>query len=873
MPRYMESSCCRGRRPSGVFGRRRYPRPDLVARLLRDRRVARIIAAPSGFGKSCLAFEYADVVFGFQRTFWINARSPCFLRDLDAGVLLGQMLEVDRDAALVVFEDVPVLDPDRSAAFASLVDELLKREIEVVATCVPSAKACVRAQRDCMMLSGRDLLLGEDEAELAREAGVGASPRVGSLPAERVACLCWADDGVERMLEGLAREELPGDVRLFMLVFLAAQSGTFDDVAGLTCAERFDEVAGIIERGYPMFGVDVRSRVFAAVRVGVDGLARIFSAWADGLASSAGERGEEEVCGRIADVVMRTSGSRRACALMGAVSSRAAVGSWLARRGWNVVFSGDAAAFLDLRESAPRSSAGRRDTLAAMGAWACAMAGDEQRADECARLVMRSRCSDDAVRVKACLALVSSDDDSLRSRARSVLLEQLLPPSCEGEPPKRPQTLRSDDVIAWPWLVETLLSLDGGIERACVLWESYLPAGPPERAALLLSASWVMREIARRAGAGEAASEAPCETRASARDARDRLAAGVARLVGAAYRDEGLGWCALAAWRATGRGFTVDDAAASGVPADALTRLAELDVRLARKPASLERSASSRPFGRAGCSSDVSGEGEVRAVVSSAVPILHVSLFGGLEVRIGDTRVDADRLNRSKSKALLAILAIGRGRETARDRLAELLWPASDPGIARRNFYSVLSQLKRALSLEDGSCPYLTTTRASCRLDTGSVVCDLDEFENLCRSLMFGGEDERHWERSYAVLRERFAEDLMPAEASVDYIARARSRCRVQLVDALVAASARLGAQGEPRGALWFAREAVNRDASREDAYVALMEAQIASGQRAAAIDAYFACRRYLSEELGIDPSPRIVELYRSVIETEAAFI
>ncbi len=50
------------------------------------------------------------------------------------------------------------------------------------------------------------------------------------------------------------------------------------------------------------------------------------------------------------------------------------------------------------------------------------------------------------------------------------------------------------------------------------------------------------------------------------------------------------------------------------------------------------------------------------------------------------------------------------------------------------------------------------------------------------------------------------------------------------------------------------------------------MEAQIASGQRAAAIDAYFACRRYLSEELGIDPSPRVVELYRSIIETEASF-
>ncbi len=51
-----------------------------------------------------------------------------------------------------------------------------------------------------------------------------------------------------------------------------------------------------------------------------------------------------------------------------------------------------------------------------------------------------------------------------------------------------------------------------------------------------------------------------------------------------------------------------------------------------------------------------------------------------------------------------------------------------------------------------------------------------------------------------------------------------------------------------------------------------MMEAQIASSQRGAAIDTYFECRRFLGEHLGIDPSRRVVELYRSVIETEESF-
>lgn len=49
------------------------------------------------------------------------------------------------------------------------------------------------------------------------------------------------------------------------------------------------------------------------------------------------------------------------------------------------------------------------------------------------------------------------------------------------------------------------------------------------------------------------------------------------------------------------------------------------------------------------------------------------------------------------------------------------------------------------------------------------------------------------------------------------------------------------------------------------------MEAQLGAGQRAAAIDTYLSCRRYLVEELGIDPSPSIVALYRSAVEAEEA--
>lgn len=91
----------------------------------------------------------------------------------------------------------------------------------------------------------------------------------------------------------------------------------------------------------------------------------------------------------------------------------------------------------------------------------------------------------------------------------------------------------------------------------------------------------------------------------------------------------------------------------------------------------------------------------------------------------------------------------------------------------------------------------------------------------------------------------------------------------MQLVDALVAAAERLVAADDAQEGLWFARAALRRDRTREDAYTALMRAQIAAGQRTSALETYFECRRFLTTELGIDPSLATMELYRSIIETE----
>ncbi|MEF9876407.1 MAG: SARP family transcriptional regulator, partial [Gordonibacter sp.] len=146
MTSYLAKSACNGHRPSHLASRRHYPRPDLIARLLRERHVARFLVAPVGFGKSGLAMEYAEVVFSFDQVFWIDGRSPCFLRDLDRGIIASELSALESRPFLAVFDDVPPLDAVRADSFSAAFDSLLARDCEVLVCCAPSCDAFAASQ-------------------------------------------------------------------------------------------------------------------------------------------------------------------------------------------------------------------------------------------------------------------------------------------------------------------------------------------------------------------------------------------------------------------------------------------------------------------------------------------------------------------------------------------------------------------------------------------------------------------------------------------------------------------------------------------------------------------------------------------------------
>lgn len=887
MSTFIESAACRGRRPQGLVARVHHQRSELVARLLKERRVARFLVAPDGFGKTSLAYAYADVVFSFAHVFWLSCRSPCFLRDLDAGRIGADVLRLDESASLVVFEDLPRLDAERAASFSGLLDALLERGVEVIVSCAPSCDVYGGLQQGRLVLAGADLLLTPAEWRVSlRGEDADADDSVPSA-AERVACLRWKESGEADLLAGLRREELPSDLLLAMFALLALGEGDLDDLGAFLSVgrQRTEEVVGLLARDYPFLGVERRDGSFSAARVSIGSLAEAVGPLFDLLAQASAFETRDALAGRFADALVVRGEHARAMELALAFATKQGASSWAASRGWRYLADGHPLPLRQACDALARSAFKKDPSYNALAAWAAYELADAAGAASFARRAAFGQATPCAEAVLSCVLLVRGGSQERDARVLQTLELQVVRLAESAGAAGESTAGEWLDALALGRLALAFhegaaLGLEAWLELAEGL-EAASEGSAAREAALLMAASWLFEDLAS-GGARVRASRAETGGEGSDPDAvgRDdllrvaRFTASCADRKGAAARTD---WCehlAFSALENFSKAMPELPLVLPGAPA--LARLRRFELSLLAQREDYRKSCARRDRQMSEfyeTHPNVFRDDARTAPATSAparvmAPMLHVSLFGSMELRLGDEVVDPKLVRQQKVKVLLAVLVLARGREVTRDRLAQMLWPQSAPASARKNLYSAWSKLSRALTVE-GSCPYLIRDQLGCRVNARLVTSDVAEFESICRTLLFGKSEELEWEKLYASVEESFADELMPAEVENETIVALRDKYHVQLLDALLVAARRLMRAGEAQGALWFAREALRRDRTREDAYATLMEAQIAAGQRGAAIDTFFACRRYLADELGIDPSPRIVGLYRSVIEVE----
>ncbi len=840
MKSFLMNSACSGHRPKKAGRRRRYTRPRLMKRMMEERHVVRILTAPQGFGKTALAAEYAESIFGFVNVFWIDCHSPCFLRDLDEGAIATTLQGAATESSLVIFEDVPYLDDGRAQALSSAFDTLLTCGWEVVATTLPPFNSFAERQPDCLTLEAPDFLVLDDEVNLAVEQ----SRLLPQARVERVASLVWGEDEEREVFyRSLRGEELPPEMRLAMLTMLIMEDGDLDEVTEFVRGFKRDAWR-FLARHYPHLGIDLVSETFYPVTVPVDLIAGAYKASMEYSTEKAGFLGRDAYSTRLADLLVSKGGYRRACEIMKSLCARKRRMPWIERHGATFLESGQIAPLQNLFDSLGARPTGLSPRCLTDAAVRLCLLEEREAA---ARMALRTMAHPDASPLLVCEAALVGEEcgsEELRKRATRIL-QRAATPVIEGT------ELPDDEMTILRHLAASRLQICKDplqAVRYLLAIEEAIPQSIPARYQIIYLLNCASGRTSVGAGIG---------SRAWLREARESLCALALRCANA--------YTAIRSDIALLDAMIMDALAplVGDVTGSMARRRGVDDLMMSLTLQRQEWAARTKPA--------LPPNSEPAKSEGQAAPEMRVRLFGGMEVRIGGKVVAPEAFRKQKAKTLLAILVLHRGYEVPRQELLDIMWPSSTADRAVANFYSLWSVLRRAVSTPDGQCPYLVRNQTSCMVDLRYVHSDIEELEAICRMLIFDTLDTRIWMDAYERLSGEFFCDLLPSETDNHYIVGMRAKYRARTVDACVVAANRLCDAGEVQTALWFAHSSLELDKHREDVYHVLIRAQHLSGRRTSAMETYFAYLKFIGEELGMEPSSRIVNLYNEMLTCSSA--
>ena len=244
--------------------------------------------------------------------------------------------------------------------------------------------------------------------------------------------------------------------------------------------------------------------------------------------------------------------------------------------------------------------------------------------------------------------------------------------------------------------------------------------------------------------------------------------------------------------------------------------------------------------------------------MSTYDPTMEFRVLGPIEV-IGE--LGTVNLGGPQQRRLLAVLLSDPGRVLTFERLVEVLWPERDePANARRSAITYVSRLRSALG--DG---LVQTTDAGYLLDVSGLSIDADRFVALLAHARTLPSDRAAdvFDEALALWRGPVFGDLTDewwARPLAKKLEELRLTAMAERVDALAAASWDGRAIAE-------ATSLVDAHPLREQFVERAMRGLHAVGRTADALRSFQTYRTALADQTGLDPTPALVALERSIAQ------
>jgi DNA-binding SARP family transcriptional activator len=255
---------------------------------------------------------------------------------------------------------------------------------------------------------------------------------------------------------------------------------------------------------------------------------------------------------------------------------------------------------------------------------------------------------------------------------------------------------------------------------------------------------------------------------------------------------------------------------------------------------------------------------------------LGIGLLGPFAASVGGASIVPSA---SKQRRLLALLAIGGGREVGMAAIAEELWQGCPPAGPSAAVQTYVKQLRQRITVAAASrlspCvdakEILIRGHSGYRLFMPEVRVDGREFELLVRQghqALADGDDER----GVRLLSEGLALWRGPALGDVRASGALRAEAlrldevRLAAVESRIEAEMRLGRHVHLVSEL---TALTSLHPLQESLHAQLMVALYRSGRPSQALEAFRRLREVSVRELGIEPSRRLQELHRWVLAGE----
>ncbi len=223
-------------------------------------------------------------------------------------------------------------------------------------------------------------------------------------------------------------------------------------------------------------------------------------------------------------------------------------------------------------------------------------------------------------------------------------------------------------------------------------------------------------------------------------------------------------------------------------------------------------------------------------------------------------------------QSLLAYLVLHRQTPQPRQQIAFLLWPDSSEGQARTNLRRSLHTLRQVFP-EVGQFITIEAKSLQWRSDT-SFWSDITAFEQAVQPAethaleQSSPEISEVMEAAIGLYRGKLLPDCYD-----EWIEPERDRLHQLCLRSHMDLMRSLQGQQEYAKVIRYAQQLLRLDPLSETAFAHLIESYAASGDRTQALQAYHRCMTMLREELGLDPSPSIQDLYQRLLDEPESLV